>query len=157
MEQPAKSAWRRSGQRLPLDLYLQHGARAGIAWTELKLYVLRLIWALEKPFGAYEVAARATRGGRRMHAGTVYRCLGCFQDAGLVVPIVTWKRYLLSPDPAVDWWGLLLCRGCGACSPFPLVDEREALDRALGIRGFAPRRYAAECEGRCNACREEAT
>ncbi len=154
MEQLAKSAWRRSVRRLPLELYLQHGARSGIRWTELKEYVLRLIWALEKPFGPYEVAALATAAGRRMHAVTVYRCLACFEEAGLVVPIVTWKRYFLSPDPVVDWWGVLLCRSCGSSLPFPMVQQREALGRALENRGFAPRRYAAECQGRCAACKE---
>ena len=138
--------------RLPFEAYLRHGAEAGIGWTELRRRVLRLLWGAARPLGAYETADRLRADGRRVAPVTVYRCLAAFEEAGLILPVVTWKRYLLSPDPARGWWGLLLCRSCGAATPVDLADAGGSAERALAKRGFVPRRWALECEGRCRAC-----
>lgn len=139
---------------LPLDDYVACGSDAGIRWTRRREAVLRLIWSARRPLGAYEVAERLGGGGRVVHPASVYRCLRCFEEAGLVLPVVTWKKHLLSPDPRVRCWGLLLCRGCGSCTAVDLSRERRALDGKLAARGFVPRAYSAESEGQCRACAE---
>jgi Fe2+ or Zn2+ uptake regulation protein len=114
--------------------------------------LLRLIWSAGAPLGAYEAATQLAVPGRSAHPASVYRLLQSFQEAGLVLPIVTWNRYLVSPDPAVRLWGLLLCRSCRSCTAVDLASEQEALDRRLEARAFAGRRCCIECEGECRAC-----
>lgn len=138
--------------RPPFDAYLGHGAEAGLVWTLLRKRVLCTIWSAARPIGAYEVAERLTDGGRPVSAVSVYRCLGAFEEAGLVVPIVSLKRYILSPEPGAGPWAFLLCRGCGSCCAVDLRPARDRLARNLGARAFLPRRYAVEWHGLCRAC-----
>lgn len=140
--------------RLPLDAYLAAGARRGVAWTDLRRAVFGLMWRLGAPIGAYEIRDRLSAGEnrRKVHLASVYRCLRCFEGSGLVIPVLTWKRYLLSPDPAVSLWGLLLCARCERCQPIDLSHEVDELDRLARARGFSPRHHAVECAGRCRQC-----
>jgi len=69
-----------------------------------------------------------------------------------VLPVVRWKKYLLSPDPTVRCWALLLCRACRACTAVDLSHEQARVDTRLRDTGFAPRRYSVESEGRCIDC-----
>ena len=140
-------------ERPPFELYVRHGTEAGLAWTLLRKRVFRTIWSADRPVGAYEVAERLGDAGRPVSAVTVYRCLGAFEQAGLVVPLVSLKRYLLAPDPAAGPWAFLLCRVCGSCSPVDLRPARDRLERKLrAAGGFQPRRYAVEWHGLCRAC-----
>ncbi len=142
-------------RRLPIEVYLAHGMNAGLRWTQLRERLLRLIWEAETPLGAYEAAERLGEAGRPAHPTSVYRWLQCFEQAGLVLPIVTWNRYLLSPNPGVKLWGLLLCRSCRSCSLVDLTAEHEALERKLEERAFTSRLSCVECEGRCRLCQVE--
>jgi Fur family zinc uptake transcriptional regulator len=141
-------------RRLPLEDYVSHGSAAGIRWTRRREDVLRLIWGAGRPLGAYEVAEQLGAGDEVVHPASVYRCLRCLEEAGLVLPVVTWKKHLVSPDPRVKGWGLLLCRHCRSCTAIDLTPERRRLDRRLAARGFAPRSCSAESEGACLTCRE---
>jgi Fur family zinc uptake transcriptional regulator len=139
-------------RRLPLETYVSRGAALGVKWTALREAVLRLIWSAAEPLGAYEAADRLGRGGRRVHPTSVYRCLHCLVDAGLVLHVVTWKRYVIAPDPALSLWAALLCRGCGSCTLLDLSARGESLDRKLSRREFDRRVCSAECEGLCRGC-----
>lgn len=152
MAPQAIAAVRLSEERLPLEVYVSYGTSAGVRWTALRELVLGFLWSANKPVGVYEAASRLSKAGRATHPTSVYRCLSCLEEAGLVLPIVTWNRYMLSPDPMVTWWGVLLCSFCRSCTPFPLTEEREALGRELRARTFAPYRHSAECQGRCRRC-----
>lgn len=152
------SVKRVADRRLSIELYLAHGTNEGVRWTPLRERLLRLIWQAETPLGAYEAAERLCEHGRVTHPTSVYRWLQCFEQAGLVLPIVTWNRYLLSPNPAVKRWGLLLCRSCRSCTAINLEEDRKELEQRLKERGFNPRIFCVECQGRCRICqREEAT
>lgn len=145
-------AFREASGRLPLEEYLSHGMTAGIRWTQIRAAVLHSLWSAGTPLGAYETAERLSKPERQVHATSVYRCLRCFADAGLVVPIVVWKKYLISPNPSVRAWGVLLCKSCGSGSTIDLSRELGPLSKALETRCFVPRIFAAECEGRCGEC-----
>jgi Fur family transcriptional regulator, zinc uptake regulator len=144
-----------AGRRLPIEAYFAHGASTGLRWPQLRERLLRLIWSARRPLGAYEAAERLSRRGHRTHPTSVYRLLECFERSGLVLPVVTWNRYLLSPDPAVTLWALLLCRRCGACMAVAMAGEQEALARRIEAHGFATRRCCIECEGQCHFCKPE--
>jgi Fur family transcriptional regulator, zinc uptake regulator len=138
--------------RPPFEIYLEEGARRGIQWTPNRRMVLHLVWSAPEPIGAYEAAARLRRTQGKIHPTSIYRSLYCLQQVGLIIPVATWKRYLLSPDPAVPLWGLLLCKGCGDCTPFALSAEFDALARKVRLERFRPSDYRIECEGVCSAC-----
>lgn len=140
-------------RRLPFESYIEEGARRGIQWTTLRKAVLRLVWQTQEPLGAYEIARRLRIGDKTFHPTAAYRCLHCLLQAGLVLPILSWKRYFLSPDPAVKLWGLLLCSSCRSCTPLPLRHEHDALTGMLRDRGFRPLLPAVEAKGSCAGCR----
>lgn len=142
-----------SDRRLPFDAYLAHGTAAGLHWTSRREDVLRCFWEAELPLGAYELADQLG-GGERVHPPTVYRCLRSLEEAGLVLPILALKKHVLSPDPGIRSWGLLVCRGCRACKPIDLTPERDNLDHRLRACGYEPRTCWAEAHGHCGGCQE---
>lgn len=141
--------------RLSVEDYLAEGARRGIVCTEQRCEVLFLLWNLAQPVGAYEAAARLSTAKSHVHATSVYRCFHRLQNAGLVIRVVSWNRYMLTPDPAVSIWGLLLCKGCETCIPIDLSREYAGLAGRVRAHGYAPSKYTVECGGRCRHCLAE--
>ena len=142
--------------RLPLDAYLSRGTQAGIVWTAARRAVLHLLWSAAAPLGAYEAAERLSTPSRRVHPTSIYRALRCLVEAGLLVPIVTWKKYLISPDPGGGrLWAALLCRGCRSCTLVEIASGKAELGQRSAGRDFEPRLCSAECEGLCSACADE--
>jgi Fe2+ or Zn2+ uptake regulation protein len=90
--------------------------------------------------------------GRRVHPTSVYRSLRCLVEAGLILPVVTWKKFLIAPDPGGGLWALLLCRACRSCTPVAFSDECPELSQRLSRRGFVRRTCSAEAEGLCRGC-----
>ena len=82
--------------RLPLELYVSRGTQAGVHWTTIRKAVLHLLWGAGMPLGAYETAERLSTPGCRVHPTSVYRGLHCLVNAKLVLPIVSWKKFLIS-------------------------------------------------------------
>jgi hypothetical protein len=90
-----------SAGRLPLESYISHGSEAGIQWTKVRKAVLHLLWSTAEPLGAYEAAERLSNPGKRVFPTSVYRCLDCLMEAGLVLQIVTWNKFVLPPRPGL--------------------------------------------------------
>jgi Fur family zinc uptake transcriptional regulator len=141
--------------RLPLELYVSRGSEAGVQWTLLRKTVLQMFWGTGSPLGAYEAAERLSSPGCRVHPTSVYRCLHCLVNARLVLPILTWKKFLISPDPDIASWALLLCRSCQSCSPVVLSDGCRELEQNLASRRFSQRIISAESQGVCRECSEQ--
>ncbi|WP_114952144.1 Fur family transcriptional regulator [Sphingosinicella terrae] len=141
------------GGRLPLEAYLAEGERQGMIWTRMRRAVLEGAWRAGAPVGAYDLLDRLRRESGRAHLASVYRCLQALQAAGLVVPVLSWKRFLLSPDPRVRLWGLLLCDRCQTCLTIDLTSMIAQLDRRAREQNFSPGSHAIECRGRCRTCR----
>lgn len=137
---------------IPIEDYMAAGARRGLIWTEQRREVLHLLWSLGRPIGAYDSAARLSEGRAHVHPTSVYRCFRRLRDAGLVIKIFSWNRYLISPDPAAAIWGLLLCKTCHNCQPIDLSHEKAGLERRAKAQGYAPSAYTLECQGRCRTC-----
>jgi Fur family zinc uptake transcriptional regulator len=140
------------GRRPPLTAYLAHAERGGFQWTPFREAALRMMWSTARPLGAYEAAERMTRRGHPARPASMYRAFRWLIGSGLMLPIVTWKRFLLSPDPSIGQWALLLCRGCRSCTAVEMAAGGERLERQITGRGFAPRMILAECEGLCARC-----
>lgn len=102
--------------------------------------------------GAYEIAHLLGTGRIPKHPTVIYRCLHAFQHARLVVPVITWKRFVISPDPSVPCWGLLLCKSCRSCTSFDLTLDQARLNAKLAERSFMGRELSVEVEGLCRAC-----
>src|SRR5688572_4025374 len=83
------------------------GADAGIAWSPTRKALLHALWSAVRPIGAYEMAVLLRRQFGKGHPTSVYRCLEQFIDAHLIVQIITWRKYLISPDPAVWPWATI--------------------------------------------------
>jgi Fur family transcriptional regulator, zinc uptake regulator len=141
--------------RLPLELYVSRGSEAGVQWTLLRKTVLQMLWGTGTPLGAYEAAERLSSPGCRVHPTSVYRCLHCLVKARLVLPIISWKKFLISPDPDNASWAVLLCRSCRSCTPVDLTVECAELDQGLASRRFSQRIMSAECQGLCSECSGE--
>ena len=137
---------------LPFEAYLIHGESSGIRWSPHRENVLRALWNANRPMGAYEIAHVLGTSRGPKHPTVIYRCLHAFQHARLVLPIITWKRFVISPDPSTVCWGLLLCKSCRSHLPVDLTTQVVGLNTRLAERGFIPRDVSAEVEGVCRAC-----
>lgn len=145
----------RPKRRLRFEDYVAHAAAGGLRMTERRRDVLRLIWNAARPIGAYEIAEQLGQNGASAHPAIVYRCLHRLAQAGLIIPILSWKRHVIAPVPGVGRWGVLLCSNCRACTPVDLGGEHQLLIRRVHVAGWTPRTWSAEAEGLCRACRQD--
>lgn len=138
--------------RLAFEIYICAGSAAGIEWSPMRKALLRVLWSAVKPIGAYELAAYLRRQFGKSHPTVVYRCLEQFLDARLIVQIITWRRYLISPDPA-DWpWAALLCMRCKSATLIRIPGATDALARRSANLNFTPKVCWIEGEGQCRQC-----
>lgn len=140
----------------PLETYCAIARDRGLDLTPLRLEVLKALWRSNGPMGAYGIAKQLTRpSARKAYANSVYRTLHTLADAGLIVPIVSWKRFIISPDPRRFHWTFNLCGECGslACLPMGKVADEIA---SMGAREkFKVHRIHIECMGLCRACMDK--
>jgi Fe2+ or Zn2+ uptake regulation protein len=101
----------------------------------------------------YAIAGELDRSGlRKAHPNSVHRTLHALAEAGLVIPIASWKKYLISPDPGRAAWVVSLCDRCRAVVCTPATNLVERLQSICGPREFAIRTIHLECLGRCSRC-----
>lgn len=136
-----------------LKPYYDFAANRGLAITALRRDVLTLLWREAVPMGTYGIVAELNRSGlRRAHPNSIQRTLHTFVGAGLVVPITSWKKFLISPDPSCASWLINLCGRCLALACTPAATLIEQLHSICGEREFAVRTIHLECVGRCSEC-----
>jgi Fe2+ or Zn2+ uptake regulation protein len=124
----------------------------GRSRTSLRERIFAFLWTEARPLGPYEIA-RALAGTKvRIYPNSVYRVLRDFEQAGLVLPIASLRRYIVSPDPPVRDWALFACTACGKVTAVPNSTGTDVL-RALCLeRGFRPQSLIMECIGLCGNC-----
>lgn len=138
--------------RLPLEAYQRAVQQRKVPWSPLRGEILSLLWRSGAAWGPYDIARALSREGARAHPNSVYRALRSLDAAGLVVPILTWNRYLLSPDPEIGSWCVILCSECRRFAVTAMDDAVERLRTLARARGFRPERATIECLARCEAC-----
>lgn len=136
----------------PFDEFLEIGRSRSLSWTAVRMRVLELLWTTRSPWGPYNIAQHLSRDGSKMYPNSVYRALRDLDAACLIVPIVTWNRYVISPDPGIRSWAVLLCSGCGIYATVAMPDGAQELWAIARKRGFRPTRAAIECVAACAAC-----
>lgn len=138
---------------VPLDVYCAIGRDRGLDMTPLRLQVLTALWRSGEPMGAYGIAKELARpGARKAYANSVYRTLHTLADAGLIIPIVSWKRFLISPDPHQDRWTFNLCAGCGSLACLPMGKVADEIASLCARQIFEIHRIHIECTGLCRGC-----
>ena len=137
---------------LPFETYLSRGEAAGLRWSLHRQNVLRTLWEADRPIGAYEIAQVLGSDGVPKHPTVIYRCLRALEEARLVISVISWKRFVISPDPEAACWGLLLCKNCRCHLAVDLTAQQARLNTGLAGRGFLPRAVSVEAEGLCRAC-----
>ena len=136
-----------------LNTYCEIGRSRGLELTPLRMEVLTKLWEANQPMGAYGIAKELTRDGSdKAHANSVYRSLSRLAEAGLVVPIASWKRHLISPDPDQASWLVALCTNCSSLSCIPAVELGERINAICRDHSFANQTSYLECLGTCRAC-----
>ena len=143
----------RADARPPLDAYYRAFEARKVPPSALRREILSFLWHDGGAWGPYEIAARLSRDGARAHPNSVYRAIRSLEAARLVIPIVSWSRFLLSPDPDVAAWCAILCATCRRFAVTPMDEEGEALRLLAAAHGFRPEQLVIECSGRCPACR----
>lgn len=138
--------------RAPLDAYYRAVEQRKVPWSALRGEILSLLWHSGTPWGPYEIAARLSRDGARGHPNSVYRALRSLETAGLVIPIVSWSRHLLSPDPAIGCWCVILCPDCRRFAVTPMAEQGAQLRTLAAGHRFRPEQIVIECTGRCRTC-----
>lgn len=138
--------------RLQLDHYLAVGRDRGVLWTPLRQQVLELLWRSGRPWGAYALAEELRRARCRGYPNSVYRILSIFEQARLIVTIVSSRRVQISPDPAETDWAVLQCPGCDRFELLPFSRQAAIVREAADRLGYAAGQVMIECVGQCRLC-----
>ncbi|HYW16834.1 MAG TPA: hypothetical protein VE891_11875 [Allosphingosinicella sp.] len=138
--------------RPQLDHYFAVGRDRGISWTPLRQQILELLWRSGKPWGAYALAEELRRASFQGYPNSVYRILAIFEQARLVVNIVSSRRVQISPDPAEFAWAVLQCPECDRFELVPFTSQAAIVREAAGRLGYATGQVMIECIGQCRGC-----
>jgi Fur family zinc uptake transcriptional regulator len=143
---------RASGSLPPIEDYYRLGKDRRVSWTGTRSEILLLLWKTRKPLGAYGIAERLSRTDQKTHPNSVYRSIKSLEAARLVIPIISWSRYLISPDPSSGSWGIILCSRCRNFAVVAMDDEEQWLWSVARGMGFQPRSATIECIATCASC-----
>jgi len=136
----------------PLEEYHRVGAARTLSWGSLSRDIISLLWKTRTPWGAYGLAETLGKKGSKKHPNSVYRSMRNLEAARLVIPIVSWSRYIIVPDPGVSCWGVILCSECRSFAVVAMPDEGQYLWSVARGVGFRPTRSVIECISKCQAC-----
>lgn len=130
----------------------------GVQFTALRREVLDAVLASERPPGAYDIAERLSRPGRRVAPVSVYRALDFLMELGLVHRIASRNAFVpcAHAHGAGDNVVFLICRTCGGIDETTSPEVESGLGKTLERAGFTPAHSILEVEGDCGACRRKA-
>lgn len=141
--------------RPPIDSYVAAGRARGFALRSLAMRLLEVLRSSDKPQRAYDLLAQASPADRLLSPTSVYRQLRRLSDAGLIIPVATQSSFVISPDPNVRQWLVLVCARCGRPQ---LVDGSfmtAGIDCRARLARFTVRRVHLECTALCAGCRRQ--
>ncbi|MEA3012575.1 MAG: Fur family transcriptional regulator, zinc uptake regulator [Sphingomonadales bacterium] len=124
----------------------------GRSRTPLRERIFAFLWTEARPLGPYEITKALSGSKARIYPNSVYRVLRDFEQAGLVLPIASLKRYIVSPDPPVRNWALFACTACGEVTAVPNPTGADDLHALCREQGFRPQSLVMECLGLCGNC-----
>ena len=126
----------------------------GVNLTAVRRRVLELLWAGERPMGAYEIIDLLTRESSRPVAPpTVYRALDFLMAENLVSKIESRNAYVPCAHPERRHDCLFfVCRNCGSSAELEDSEIKHLLWKAATALGFSPVRQMVEVEGTCRRC-----
>lgn len=136
----------------PIEDYLEAGAARGLKWTVLRLAVLDFLYRDRKPWGPYRISKEITRAGLLCYPNSIYRVLYEMEKVGLIVPVVSAKGAIITPDPHCGDWSVFICATCEAALLEPLDNIAETLRAIAREQRFATTRLVVECSGTCSGC-----
>ena len=116
--------------------------------------VLEELVRAERPLGAYDIAERLSKPGRRVAPVSVYRALDFLMELGLVHRIASRNAFVSCGHAHTEGAGLvfLICRNCGTIDETTSPEVEDQLGRTLAKAGFKPTSRILEVEGECGAC-----
>jgi len=129
----------------------------GLRLTPLRLRVLELIAASEKPVKAYDVLDQLREGRGGAAPPTVYRALDFLHENGLVHRIESRNAFVACVHNHAgddDLIVFLICERCGTVGEAPGGNVAETLKASSRAAGFAPKSPVIEIAGICAHCRE---
>lgn len=123
-----------------------------LRWSPLRKQILALLWTTCRAWGVYGIAERLSAGGSLNHPISVHRAVKSLERAKLILPIVTWSRFVISPDPNVESWAIILCSTCKRFSVVAVPEEGRTLRTLARSQDFRPERAVVECLATCGDC-----
>lgn len=136
----------------PIEEFERLGKARKVRWSPMRKRVLSFLWSSGEAWGVYGIAEGLSAGATKFHPPSVHRAVKCLVGAQLIIPIVSWSRFVISPDPAIVSWAMMICPGCRDFKIVPMVAEGERLTSLARDHGFRPERTTMECIATCRAC-----
>lgn len=125
----------------------------GVRLTEQRRRVLEILWAAERPIGAYEILEAMGGGRRALAPPTVYRALDFLLEQGLVHKIESLHAFVGCDHPGRPHASqFLICDRCGAVTELEDEGVARSLRSAADESGFQPARRVVELIGVCASC-----
>jgi Fur family transcriptional regulator, zinc uptake regulator len=126
----------------------------GLRLTDLRRRVFAEIAGSHHAVGAYHVLDRLSGTGGRLAPISVYRAIDALLSAGCIHRLESRNAFFACHTGAAHGCKplVLVCETCGQVAEIAADAMFDALDTALGISGFTPRRTIAEVSGTCAGC-----
>jgi len=129
--------------------------KRGLRLTEIRLQVLELIAAAEKPVKAYDLLDQLKDDRSNAAPPTVYRALDFLLENGFIHKLESINAFVSCHHPAeAHQVPFLICDTCSSAQE--VCDERvaELIEAQAKAFGFRPQAQTLEVHGTCRRCRK---
>ena len=126
----------------------------GARMTPLRQAVLKALWSVKRPLGAYELRDLLTEtSDREFAAPSIYRTLDFLCEQGVVARIESRNAYVACIHPDHDHTCVfLVCESCGDAVEIENPKVETLINEDAKRLGFAVNRRVVEFSGFCAPC-----
>ena len=125
----------------------------GLRLTEIRRWVLELVWHSHAPMKAYEILEQLQKENPRTAPPTVYRAIEFLIEAGLVHRIESLNAYVGCGKPdSVHSGQFLICNQCGVVAEMDDPRITRLLVKEAKMLNFKVEEQTVEIKGLCPQC-----
>ena len=125
----------------------------GLRFTEIRKFILRLIWDNPKPSKAYDLLGEVSKMNYSAKPPTVYRALDFLLENGFIHKINTLNAYIACTHTLKhDHCYFIICDKCDQVQECCDEAITETIEKTLSQNRFSHKEIALEISGSCDDC-----
>ena len=125
----------------------------GLRFTEIRKFILRLIWENHKPSKAYDLLDKISKMNYSAEPPTIYRALDFLMDNGFIHKINSLNAYIGCVHPLKhNQCYFIICKNCNHVEECCDESITNSIQKTLSVNRFSHKDITLEISGDCYDC-----